>query len=190
MPKPSDATLIRRSLAGDKEAFVELVKHYEQPLAALIRYQIGDLHHAEDVLQETLFQAWAGLYRLRDPSKFRAWLLQVARNRCRDFEKSPQRRNRPTEERKLVALLNRFGRAIAKADSKVAEVADALEQVPSAERQVARLFYLKGLTISEIAKRSRCPEGTVKRRLFEARRHLREALGVPSRKSKKEKDYE
>jgi RNA polymerase sigma-70 factor (ECF subfamily) len=72
------------------------------------------------------------------------------------------------------------------------EAVSALEELPSDKRQAARLFYLKGLTISEIAKRTRSPEGTVKRRLFEARRHMRKALGIsgPKSKSKKEKIYE
>ena len=178
MPEPSDATLVRRSVAGDRDAFVQLVCRHERPLAALIRRHIGERHHAEDVLQETLLKAWAGLPQLRDPRKVRAWLLQVARNRCRDFYKSSQRRHRPTDDRELESKINRFGRAAARNPSDAVEVADALSRIPAAEREAARLFYLNGLTISDIAERTRCPEGTIKRRLCHARRHLREAMGV------------
>jgi RNA polymerase sigma-70 factor (ECF subfamily) len=186
----SDEILILRSARGDQEAFVQLVHRYEQPLAALIRYRIGSGHDAEDVLQETLLQAWLGVRRLRDPAKVRYWLLQVARNRCRDFLRSPQRRDQPTDPQYLVEWLNRNGRAVAAARQAVAEVRDVLEQVPHREREAAKLFYLEGLTIAEIAKRSRSPEGTVKRRLFDARHHMRHPLGLLSGQTDGEKQNE
>lgn len=182
---PTDATLVRRSLAGDQGAFVELVKRHEQPLAALIRYRIDDLHHAEDVFQETLLQAWRSLCQLRDPTKVRAWLLQVARNRCRDFLKSSQRRHRPTDEQTLSECLNRYGRTSGRPDEVASDVVESLERVPAAQREVAKMFYLRGLTMAEIARRIRRPEGTVKRRLFHAREHLRRAFGVASKAREK-----
>lgn len=177
----SDEHLVRRSAEGDRTAFVQLVRRHEQPLATLIRYQIDNLHDAEDILQETLVAAWSGLRLLRDPDKFSAWLLQVARNRCRDFLKSTQRRELPTAGEELEQHVNRFGRTSARRYRIFAEVVEALEQVPAVERDIAKLFYLEGLTIHEIAARSRCPEGTVKRRLFGARSYMRQALGIASR---------
>ena len=54
----------------------------------------------------------------------------------------------------------------------------ALEEIPKTERKAAQLFYLEGFTIAEIAARSRCAEGTVKRRLFQARARLRQSFGI------------
>jgi RNA polymerase sigma-70 factor (ECF subfamily) len=174
----SDATLVHRSANGDPTAFVELVRRHEQPLAALIRYRLASPDDAEDVFQETLLQAWVGIRRVREPGNVRAWLLQIARNRCRDFLKSSQRRDCPTDDRELETYVNRAGRAVARADETATEALAAIGEVPAAERVVAELFYLHGLTISEIARRSRCPEGTVKRRLFAARQHLRRTMGA------------
>ena len=185
--KPSDESLVRRSTAGDRDAFAQLLRRHEQPLAALIRYNIGGGHDAEDVLQETLLQAWLGVRALRDPAKIRPWLLQIARNRCRDFIRSPQRRDRPTDPQDLSVLLNRNGRA-AQAERAPAEAHEALEQVPEPEREAAELFYLHGFTIAEIAKRSRSPQGTVKRRLHDARHHMRRAFGLCPDKARKEND--
>lgn len=176
MRKPSDLTLIRRSVRGDRKAFVELIRRHEKPLAALICRHVDDLHHAEDVLQETLLQAWVGLSRLRDPRRFRAWILQVARNRCRDFHKSSQRRHRPADTETLATYVNRMGRAAARTEDERTQVVDALEEIPPREREVVELFYRKRFTITEISERTRSPAGTVKRRLFDARRRLRDAL--------------
>ena len=84
----SDRALVERIVAGDQRAFAALIGRYEESLAGLIRYQVGDLAAAEDVLQETLVQAWSSLARLREPDKVHAWLLGVARNRCRDYFKA------------------------------------------------------------------------------------------------------
>ena len=63
----------------------------------------------------------------------------------------------------------------------MAEAMDALQDIPAALRETARSFYLDGLSIAEIAARTDSPTGTVKRRLFQARKGLRQALGVPVR---------
>jgi len=176
--KLDDETLVRRSTQGDEDAFAELVRRYEHRLATQIRYQIGNLDHAEDVLQDTLLQAWLGLRHLREPNKVGAWLLQVARNRCYDFLKSAQRKDFPTDDVELEQIVNRYGRTLVRREETVADAVEALEEVPLAERETAKLFYLEGFTIAEIAQRHRCPEGTVKRRLFHARTHLRQTFEI------------
>jgi len=179
--EPDDAALVTRAAAGDEAAFAQLVRRHEQPLAALIRRLVGNPADAEDVLQETLVQAWRGIGGVRAPGNVRAWLLQVARNRCRDFLKSAQRRDWPTEACELEWHLNASGRAAGRAQERTDEVLSAVGEMPPGEREAIRLFYLQGLTIREIAARSRCPEGTIKRRLFTGRERLRALLGAAGR---------
>lgn len=170
-----DAELARRSARGDERAFAALMQRYREPMQRLIRYQMGGTD-AEDVLQETLVQAWRDLPGLRDPDRVKAWLLQVARNRCRDFFKRTGRRERPTEEVELEFHVNRLGRAVFEQRETAAEVWDALEEIQPGDRKMIRAFYLEGWSIGEIAARGRLPEGTVKSRLFHARHRLREVL--------------
>ena len=91
MTSPSDQLLAEQVRQGDEKAFVHLIRHYERTLVELIRYRVGSDDPVQDVLQETLVQVWSGLRR-DTPRDVRAWLLQVARNRCRDYFRSTQRR--------------------------------------------------------------------------------------------------
>lgn len=176
--KPTDESLIALIRQGNERAFVELLRRHEYPVATLIRYSVTNAEDAEDVLQETLLDAWTGIQNLRQPALARAWLMQVARNRCADYFRSKQRREIPVESSEIEDRLDAQNQRDRRQVDIVGEALGALEQVPEAEREVARLFYLKGLTISEIAERHRRPEGTVKRQLFTARGFVRQALGV------------
>jgi RNA polymerase sigma factor (sigma-70 family) len=178
MLHPPDHILISRTLAGDAQAFAALALRYEGPLRNLIGFHVGSTEDLQDVLQETLLAAWAGLPRLREPGKFRAWLLQVARNRCHDFLKSRLHRDEPVEGRLLEGLVNRAGRALSAERTCVAAAEEALGDVSGPLGETARLFYLDGFTIRQISALTDCPQGTVKRRLHHARTQVREALSI------------
>ena len=173
----NDQILAQRTRAGDEQAFVALIRRYERSLAALIRDRLGSHDAGEDVLQETLVHAWSGL-RVRGPNNVRAWLYQIARNRCSDYLRSTQRRERFVETETLAMMVNRFGVAEARQRRAVQDVVSAFELVPERESEALKSFYLEGLSIAEIAARHRCPPGTVKRRLSYGRDMVRSELGV------------
>ena len=181
MEKFDNETLARLSAQGNESAFVELIRRHERQLAALIQYQLGNLGDAEDVLQETLMQAWVGIRHLREPKTVGRWLLRIARNRCYDFLKSAQRRDKPMDAGELAQFIDRFGHRQFRRTHLFNDAVAALEEIPKTERKAAQLFYLEGFTIAEIAARSRCAEGTVKRRLFNARARLRESFGISNK---------
>ena len=169
---------------GDEQTFGRLVRPHRQLLARYVRYQITNAEDAEDVLQETLLAAWIGLDRLRDAGNVRAWLMQVARNRCRDYFRSRGRRDVPVGEQELENFANRFGLSAYRRTQTVSDIVDALEGAPPAAREAARRFYLEGLSVAEVAATTQAPPGTVKRRLSEARSSLRASLGVrPTQRS-------
>ncbi len=87
MTDPGDHLLAERIRRGSEDAFVRLIRRYERTLAGLIRSRIGCGDQVQDVLQETLVHIWSGLRR-DTPRDVRAWMLQVARNRCRDYFRS------------------------------------------------------------------------------------------------------
>ena len=180
MTSPSDQLLAEQVRQGNEQAFVRLIRRYERTLVGLIRHQVGSGDQVQDVLQETLVHAWSGLRR-DTPRDVRAWLLQVARNRCRDYFRSTQRRELFVETEVLTPMVNRFGVAQVRQREAVADIVEAMEEVPDHERAALQAFYLDGLSITEIAARHRCPDGTVKRRLSHGRDRIRTVLGVTSK---------
>ena len=174
---PTDNVLARRIHAGEQQAFTTLVRRYERSLVALIRHRLGTVDAVEDVLQETLVHAWVGL-RARQPRDPRAWLYQVARNRCSDHLRARGRRETPTEDAALAVMVDRRGVADMRRRRVIDEVVGTFETLPEAERQALRSFYVDGFTIREIAARHRRPPGTIKRRLSQGRDRVRGLLGI------------
>jgi len=185
MAASSEDILRQQAVQGDEKAFARLIRPHRQTLARYIRHQVANAEDAEDVLQETLLAAWLGLGRLREAGNVRAWLVQVARNRCRDYFRAPGRRDVPAGAQELEHFASRFGLSQHRRAQAVADIVDALEDAPPAAREAARRFYLEGLSVAEIAAETHSPPGTVRRRLFQARGSLRASLGVsaPQRSS-------
>src|SRR5262245_36180159 len=77
----SDAELVSRSLAGDRDAFSRIVSRYQTLICSLAYSRIGNLGQSEDVAQETFIAAWKHLRLLREPSRLRSWLCGIVRNR-------------------------------------------------------------------------------------------------------------
>jgi RNA polymerase sigma-70 factor (ECF subfamily) len=162
---------------------------YQDHAGALLRYVGGlvggDLARAEDVVQETLLRAWQHPQAL-DPdrpggSSVRAWLLTVARHLVVDGERA--RRARPREVAGPEVLngathAEQNGSAGADAFEQVLlahGVAEALQALSPAHREVLEELYFHDRTVSEAARHLGVPEGTVKSRAYYALRALRVA---------------
>jgi RNA polymerase sigma-70 factor, ECF subfamily len=133
---------------------------------------------AEDVAQEALLRAYRKFADLRDPSRFRAWVVRISFRLALDRWRSARRRERrettwalpemravpPTAEQ--IAVSNEFHRRLER----------ALEELPNKARLVVVLSAIQGYTLEEVALMLEIPLGTVKSRLFFARKQLADKL--------------
>jgi RNA polymerase sigma-70 factor (ECF subfamily) len=78
-----DAQLLERLLAGDRDAFKEIVTKYHESLVRVARYYVANEASAEDVAQETWIAVLRGLERFEGRSSFKTWLFRIAVNRAR-----------------------------------------------------------------------------------------------------------
>jgi RNA polymerase sigma-70 factor, ECF subfamily len=133
---------------------------------------------AEDVAQEALLRAYQKFDRLRDVTRFRAWLVRITFRLALDRWRSAKRReHRETEwalpERKPAAPTTE---EIAASNAFQSRLEKALEELPEKFRLVLLLAAIEGYTLEEVAAMLSIPVGTVKSRLFLARKALAEKL--------------
>jgi RNA polymerase sigma-70 factor, ECF subfamily len=130
---------------------------------------------AEDVAQEALVRAHRELHRLRDRTRFRAWLVRVTWRLALDLRRSDRRRG----ARELAAV---HATASASAEDALVEkerarrLWQAIDELPEKLRVVIVLAAIEGHAVAEVAGLLSTSAGTVKSRLFAARERLKERL--------------
>lgn len=164
MERHETELLVVRAQLGDREALAELVRDWHQAVAEYARRMLtADL--AEDVGQETWLAVVRGLPGLREPERFAPWLFTIARrvvmNQLRDRYSEALVPSAEVEPDPSDALLDRV------------VVLRWLEELPMVEREVLVLFHLQDLSLDECAEVLGVPVGTVKSRLYRARRMIR-----------------
>lgn len=171
--RTADELLVVRCQLGEPEAFDALIARWHRPLWQYIRRMIGRDEEARDLLQEVWVRVIRGIARLRDGSRLRAWLFGIARRTLMD------RLRREYAAIPIgdidVSELAADGEPIDN-ESDLASLDAALETLPTIEREVLTLFYLRDLSLAELADALSVPVGTVKSRLFRARKLLRAAM--------------
>lgn len=176
--------LIRLAQAGDERALTELYRRYA-PIALKTGFLlVGDRALAEDLVQETFIQVIRKIHTLRDPSRFRPWLLQILANAAKTA------RHKALWRRWLSLDIHEHDKpdcATASAQEHLEEfeatweLRAGIKRLKPAHRAVVVLHYFNELPEQEIADVLKCPVGTVKSRLFYARRELQRGLSTPTR---------
>ena len=131
---------------------------------------------AEDVAQEAMLRAYRNFHRLRDRERFRGWLVRTAWRLALDRIRAANRRER--REHAVFVENQREGAVENTALARDFEhhLANALDKLPEKLRLVMTLAAIEGYNTGEVAKLTGLPEGTVKSRLFLARKKLAESL--------------
>ncbi len=171
--RQEDEWLAVRCQLGETDAFDELIARWHGPLWTYVRRMVGQDDEAKDVLQDVWVKAVRGIARLRDGAHLRAWLFGIARRTLMDR----LRRRYATPATNDVELANLPAEDDAPdREMDLAALDDALAALPLVERETLTLFYLRELSLAEVAEALNVPAGTVKSRLFRGRRLLRDRL--------------
>jgi RNA polymerase sigma-70 factor (ECF subfamily) len=185
-----DARLVECARRGDRDAFSELVGLYHAKLLSVALGLTGRTHVAEDIVQQAWVKAYVNLGRLRQAGAFYGWLVRIVLNLVKNRFRSE--RLRPSAQSDLddsglldlgdVAAQSGATRGLGPDDRvELDDLQEALDaailQLPMAYRAPLVMFSVDGMAHAEIAEVLQIPEQTVRWRVHQARRMLREVLG-------------
>jgi RNA polymerase sigma-70 factor, ECF subfamily len=175
--RPKDSWLALRCQLGETEAFRELVAEMERPLMYFASKVLGSERDAPDVVQDVWLQAFAKVGQLRELGAIRPWLYRLTRaiavSRIRSDVARERREATVTEEELPVGDDGTDARLL---QEDAATLHRSLDVLSLEHREVLTLHFLEELSLEEIAGIVSVPVGTVKSRLFHAKRRLRQAL--------------
>ena len=177
--------IIEQVLAGDNDAFGQLVELYQGKVYNLALRMCGNPDDAFDLAQESFFRAWRGLAGFQQESAFSTWLFRLTSNVCLDWLRAKKRR--PTvsltsvEEGDEEAQIDvpdpaKGPEELVIAAEDRAALAKAMNELPVEYREILTLRAINDLSYTEISEILKLPEGTVKSRLSRARLALRNKL--------------
>ena len=178
-----DREIIERVLAGDNNAFGELVERYQVKVYNLALRLTGNEDDACDMAQEAFLRAWRSLGAFQFESAFSTWLFRLTHNVCIDHLRSRQRKSAVSltvqdDESSELSQLDLPDpapdpeQALLLAEDR-ALVAQALAALPADYREILTLRAINDLSYQQIAEILHLQEGTVKSRLSRARAQLR-----------------
>ena len=185
-PEITDKVLAQQSLEGNQQAFELLVKRYSGPLFNFIFRFLGDYDAASDILQQVMVQLYISLPKLRTGEPLKAWLFQVARNRCLDELRRKHaihfsELEKSVDDDEQLALADMPD--ISPLPEEVAERHDlqqillkAIQELPPKFRAVVLLRYASQLSYAEIGQVLNMPEATAKTYFQRVKPLLRNAL--------------
>lgn len=182
----TDASLVRRMAAGDEAALGTLYDRWHAQLFSLALHLLGDQDEAEEVVEETFWQAWRQSARYAgERGTVGSWLTIIARSRALDRLRA---RNRMRAAHDASVLADPLAACEASACDPLREIVAnetraavrrALAAIPHEQRRTLEMAYFGGMSQSEIARATGEPLGTVKTRTRLGLQRLRRLLSEP-----------
>jgi RNA polymerase sigma factor (sigma-70 family) len=176
----SDASLVEHSLAGDHDAFGQIVARYQSPICALAYSACGNVGRSEDIAQEIFITAWRRLGSLQEPASLKAWLYGIARNliyntfrqRARDPLAGAESLQEELEPDSVTDEPDM--QTISKEEETI--LWHVLSGLPMVYREPMVLFYRQNESVSRVADTLQISEEAVRQRLSRGRLLLNERL--------------
>src|SRR5512133_1964525 len=186
----NDAELIRGAQRGDRAAFEELVRQYDQAVLRLALHLTGSEQDARDVYQEAFLKAYRNLGSFRFECSFYTWIYRIVTNLCLDHLRKRQVRKEDapvvidsdgTEYSIIDQVADDRSGASPERDlmrrELGARIASAITKLTPRERMVFEMKHYQGLKLRTIGEALNTTEETAKNTLFRATQKLRGALG-------------
>jgi len=173
----NDQELLERISSGDKRAMQALYERYNRPLLAFLIGRGADQSEASDVLHDTMLEVWRAASKFSGKSAVKTWMFSIARNKLIDrFRKGA--RLSFTDEVPDSADDAPDPEAVAIASGEAARVRACMDGLNPSHKSVIRLAFYEDLNYEDISEIEEVPVGTIKTRIFHAKKLLMRCLGA------------
>ena len=164
--------IILRCQTGDKDAFSELIERYQAPLRYFISRLSANNEMTEDIFQETWLTVIRSICSLKRTEAFPTWLYRIARNKV---YQQLRRKKKLSELNENIAVPNDTEDEVFSAED-AAKIHRSLKILQAEHREVLMLRFLEQMSYHEIAQVINRGLGTVKSRIYYAKRALKKEM--------------
>ena len=171
-----DDYLVMEAQAGSSEALERLACRWHRRLHRHAWRQLGEVEGADEVMQESWLAIVRGLGKLDDPARFAPWAFRIVSRRSIDWIRRRVRRRSRHEALDESHERSTESNNTESVEGPLAVMRQAIAQLPATSRTILSMHYLENLPVAAISEVLDIPEGTVKSRLFNARKNLRAQL--------------
>jgi RNA polymerase sigma factor (sigma-70 family) len=176
----NDAELVGATMAGNRDAFGQIVARYQSLICSLAYSATGSFGQSEDLAQETFITAWKHLSHLRERDKLRAWLCGIARNRINGFlrreGREPVRDAEPLEHLSETHSPEPLPPDYVISREEEAILWRSLQTIPELYREPLVLYYREHQSVERVAQVLELSEDAVHQRLSRGRKMLQEQV--------------
>jgi RNA polymerase sigma-70 factor (ECF subfamily) len=184
-----DTMLVREAQRGNRAAFEQLVRNYDQAVLRLALHLTGSEHEAQDIYQEAFLKAYKSMANFRFECSFYTWIYRIVTNLCLDHlrKRTVRKEDAPVavdSQGEQYDVLDQVPDARAGANPErdlmsrelASHISRAMEKLTPRERMVFELKHYHGLKLRTVGEILHTTEETAKNTLFRATQKLRGAL--------------
>lgn len=168
-----DEELLKASIK-DESAFSVLVERWWNKIFAFISFKIRNYDEAKELVQEVFLKIYLKLESFDSSFKFSTWAFKIAQNLTIDYLRKQHITKTELSDKSAITFKNPLSNLIESEENK--KIWDAVEKLPEEFKEVIILRHLQELSYEEIAKILNLKLGTVKNRIFKARKYLADLL--------------
>ena len=165
--------LIKRAQKGDKEAFTEIILSIRNELYKIAKTRIINENDIDDIIQETMIEAYKSIKKLRDLKKLKMWVIKILINKFNKFYKRKSKKDISLEETNINNIIARNNNEDIENDMNFYSL---IRNLKYDERIVILLYYMEGYSVEEISEMIKMNKNTVKTNLYRARQKIKNEI--------------
>ena len=163
--------LVRQIAQGDKQAFARLYRELEQPTLRFIQTKLNDPFEANDILHEVFLEVWRSAGRFEGRSMVRTWVFGIAYRKVIDAFRKGKRTVLPGEMPDRADPAD-GAEEVVNAGQEAVHLRYCMDRLSDEHRLAIALAFYEDLSYDEIAEVADVPAGTIKSRVFHAKKNL------------------